>query len=410
MHPLASIIERFPSGARLNARFSYITNQESLHQLCDQIEKDKLVAFDTEFVAEDSYRPELCLVQVAVQDGIHVIDPYSIDNLDPFWNLLTSPETNVVVHAGREETLFCYRATQRLIPNLFDIQLAAAFLGHEYPASYANLVHRYTGINLDKEETRSDWRKRPLSNQQLQYAAQDVKDLLRLHRSMEKELAKLDRVHWVQEETTRWQEDLGQYESNENWYRISGIQALSGNSLSIVRALWMWREQRAKERDLPARKVLRDDLLIELARRGNGDERRMASLRGMEHRHVKQLIPELAKVIEEAMDHPVPSWPRKMRYGKGQPPAMLTQFLSAALAYICRTKRISPAVVATADDLRDFVKFRLDGSDPEIPPPSLVTGWRAEIIGRELDDLLGGRLAMVLDNPDSDMPIRFHRI
>ncbi len=397
-------------GARLNARFSYVTNQDSLFQLCERIEQERLVAFDTEFVAEDSYRPELCLLQVALEQEIYVVDPYEVDDLTPFWLLLTQPETQVVVHAGREETLFCYRATQKLIPNLFDIQLGAAFLGQEYPASYANLVHRYTGSSLDKEETRSDWRKRPLTNQQFQYAAQDVRDLLKLYRSMAKDLTKLQRLDWVQEETNQWQEDLKQYESGENWHRISGIQALSGVSLAVVRALWYWREERAKERDWPARKVLRDDLLIELARRGTADEKRMASLRGMEHRHVRQMIPELAKVIQESLNDPIPSWPRKAKYGKGHPSPMLTQFLSAALTCICRTKKISPAVVATADELRDFVKFRLDGSDGEIAPPTLLTGWRAEIIGRDLDDLLTGKLGMFLDNPTSDMPIRFQRI
>ncbi len=393
----------------MNARFSYITNQDSLHDLCDRIDERRLVAFDTEFVAEDSYRPELCLVQVALEDGVFIIDPYEAGDLLPFWERLTDPSVQVVVHAGREETLFCFRATQTLIPNLFDIQLGAAFLGHEYPASYANLVHRYTGNTLDKEETRSDWRRRPLTNQQFQYAAQDVNDLLLLYRKMSKELSKLNRLDWLQEETIQWQRDLEQYETSENWYRISGIQALSGTSLAIVRGLWQWREERARERDLPARKILRDDLLIELARRGNGDERRMASLRGMEHRHVRQMIPDLVKVIAASERQPVPSWPRKVRYGKGHPPAMLTQFLSAALACICRAKKISPGVVATADDLRDFVKFRLDGSPDDTPAPSLVDGWRAEIIGRELDDLLNGKVGMFLDATNADMPIRFKK-
>jgi len=393
----------------LNAHFSYITNQESLHQLCEKIAAQKLVAFDTEFVAEDSYRPELCLVQVAIDDEIAIIDPYVCADLSPFWNALIDPEVTVIVHAGREETLFCYRATKQLIPKLFDIQIAAAFLGFEYPASYGNLVHRFTGLVLDKEETRSDWRIRPLSNQQLQYAAQDVRDLPRLFRTLSQQLVKLDRLAWLEEETRRRQEELGEFETNENWYRISGIQALSGNSLAIVRGLWNWRDTKAKERDVPPRKILRDDLLIELARRGTSDVRRMTSLRGMEHRHTKQYMPELAKAIEESLQQPAPSWPKKQRYGKGQPAGMLTQFLSAALAYICRTKHIAPAIVATSDDLRDFVKFRLEPQNEGVPSPSLTLGWRAEIIGKELDDLLAGKLGMVLDDPNSEMPIKFCR-
>lgn len=397
------------AGQRLNAHFSYITNPESLHQLCEKIAAQKLVAFDTEFVAEDSYRPELCLVQVATEDEIAIIDPYTCTDLSPFWNSLIDPNTTVIVHAGREETLFCYRATQKLIPRLFDIQIAAAFLGFEYPASYGNLVQRFTGLVLDKEETRSDWRNRPLTNQQLQYAAQDVRDLPRLFKTLSLHLIKQDRLSWLEEETKRRQEELAEFESNESWFRISGIQALSGTSLSIIRGLWNWRDAKAKERDVPPRKVLRDDLLIELARRGTSDVRRMTSLRGMEHRHTKQYLPELSKAIEESLAGPIPTWPKKHRYGKGQPAGMLTQFLSAALAYICRTKRIAPAIVATSDDLRDFVKYRLEPQSDDAPPPSLTQGWRAEIIGKELDELLAGRLGMVLDNPSSEMPIKFCR-
>ena len=393
----------------MNAHFSYITNPESLHQLCEKIAAQKLVAFDTEFVAEDSYRPELCLVQVATLDEIAIIDPYTCTDLSPFWESLIDPETTVIVHAGREETLFCYRATRKLIPKLFDIQIAAAFLGFEYPASYGNLVHRFTGMVLDKEETRSDWRNRPLSNQQLQYAAQDVRDLPQLFETLSQHLMKQDRLSWLEEETKRRQEELADFESNESWFRISGIQALSGNSLSIVRGLWNWRDLKAKERDVPPRKVLRDDLLIELARRGTSDVRRMTSLRGMEHRHTKQYLPELSKAIEESLLDPPPTWPKKHRYGKGQPAGMLTQFLSAALAYICRTKRIAPSIVATSDDLRDFVKYRLEPQHEDAPPPSLTVGWRAEIVGKELDELLAGRLGMVLDNPSSEMPIKFCR-
>lgn len=394
----------------MSVGFSYIKNQDSLHALCERLSTQQLVAFDTEFVAEDSYRPELCLVQVATDDEIAIIDPYQCGDIKPFWDILIDESKTVVVHAGREEILFCYRATQRQIPNLFDIQIAAAFLGYDYPASYGNLVHRLTGQVLDKEETRSDWRSRPLSQQQLQYAAQDVRDLPRLYRTLNNQLIKLDRQSWLTEETKRRQEDLAEYESTENWYRISGIQALSGQSLAIVRGLWAWRDSKAKERDMPPRKILRDDLLVELARRGSPDERRMASLRGMEHRHTKQWVPELAKVIQESASQPPPVWPKKQRFGKGQPAGMLTQFLSAALAYICRTKNIAPTIVATSDDLRDFVKYRLDPNSDDGPQPSLVQGWRAEIIGKELDELLAGKIGIVLDNPHSDFPIKFYRL
>ncbi len=389
--------------------FLYIKTQSALQQFCDDLAKESMISFDTEFVSEDSYRPLLCLIQVATESQIAIIDPLECDDLSPFWDLLVDENRTVIVHAGREEILFCFRATGRLIPNLFDIQIAAGFLGYEYPASYAKLVQRVVGRTLDKEETRSDWRQRPLSRQQLEYAAQDVRDLVTIYLNLTERLHKHGRLTWLMEETQLKQEDLSEFESSENWHRLSGVSALSGKSLSVARALWNWRDARAKQRNLPPRKILRDDLIIELARRGTADPRRVASLRGMEYRNTRQLIPELSDNIQEAVLDPPPTWPRKHRYGKGQPASMLTQFLSAAMAFICHHKHIAPMLVATSEDLRDFVLYRLDREADQSHPPELLRGWRAEIVGRDLDDLLEGKTGIVLDNPHSDIPIKFFR-
>lgn len=389
--------------------FLYIKTQSALQRFCEDLAQETLISFDTEFVSEDSYRPLLCLIQVATENQIAVIDPLECEDLSLFWDLLVDENRTVVVHAGREEILFCFRATGRLIPNLFDIQIAAGFLGYEYPASYAKMVQRVVGRTLDKEETRSDWRQRPLSRQQLDYAAQDVRDLVRIYRNLSERLHKHGRLAWLMEETRIKQEELSEFESSENWHRLSGVSALSGKSLSIARALWNWRDARAKQRNVPPRKILRDDLIIELARRGTADPRRVASLRGMEYRNTRQAIPELASVIEEAILDPPPNWPRKHRYGKGQPAGMLTQFLSAAMAFICHHQHIAPMLVATSEDLRDFVLYRLDREADQSNPPSLLRGWRAEIVGRDLDDLLEGKIGIVLENPHSDIPIKFFR-
>lgn len=389
--------------------FLYIKTESALQQLCQDLAQAPLISFDTEFVAEDSYRPQLCLLQVATESHIAIIDPLECEDLTPFWDLLVDPDRSVVVHSGREEILFCYRATGKLIPNLFDIQIAAGFLGMEYPASYGKLVQRVVGRTLDKEETRSDWRHRPLSRQQLEYAAQDVRDLAKIYRHLTERLHKHGRLTWLMEETRLKQEELSSLESSENWHRLSGVSALSGKSLSIARGLWNWRDSRARQRNVPPRKILRDDLIIELARRATADPRRVSALRGMEYRNTRQLIPELSQVIEESILHPPPIWPRKHRYGKGQPASMLTQFLAAAMAFICHQKHIAPMLVATSDDLRDFVLYRLDEEADQSHPPALLRGWRADIVGRDLDDLLEGKIGIVLENPQSDIPIKFFR-
>jgi len=397
------------TGLGLATDFLYIRSDAALQQLCEELAQESLISFDTEFVAEDSYRPQLCLVQVASERQIAIIDPLECGDLSQFWNLLVDPNRTVVVHAGREEILFCYRATGQVIPNLFDVQIAAGFIGFEYPASYGKLVQRVVGRTLDKEETRSDWRHRPLSGQQLEYAAQDVRDLAKIYQFLSERLCKHGRLEWLIEETHLRQQDLSTLESSENWHRLSGVSALSGQSLSIARGLWNWRDARARHKNLPPRKILRDDLIIELARRGSADPRRVSALRGMEYRNTRQMIPELSAVIEDSITHPPPIWPRKHRYGKGQPASMLTQFLSAAMAFICHHKHIAPMLVATAEDLRDFVLFRLDRDSDQENPPQLLRGWRADIVGRDLDDLLEGKIGIVLENPHSDIPIKFFR-
>lgn len=391
----------------MSTDFSWIDNQFDLTDWVRASARCPLIGFDTEFVSEDSYRPILCLIQVATQDGIAVIDPLAIEDLSEFWQFLLDPNKTVVVHAGREESLFCFRATESQIPNLFDIQVAAGFLGMEYPASYGKLVNRVVGKTLDKEETRSDWRLRPLSRHQLEYAAQDVRDLLKIYQVFSDRLKKHNRLEWLIEETRIRQDELHAYESSENWHRLSGISALSGQALSVARGLWNWRDTKAKEKNVPPRRILRDDLLVELARRGSTDHRHLASLRGMEFRNTRNWIPAIAEVIEASLLEPPPIWPKKQRFGKGQPPGMLTQFLSAATAFICHQKHISPMLVATADDLRDFVQFRLEPQPAPQSPPNLLQGWRADLVGRELDELLAGKLAIVLDNPKSDIPIKF---
>ena len=387
---------------------TYVTTPEQLKELCRQLETAALIAFDTEFVAEDTYRPELCLVQVATDDNLAVIDPLVCGPMDLFWMQLLNPDRPVVVHAGREEILFHYRSTGQTIPALFDIQLASGFVGYEYPASYGNLVQKFTGEILDKEETRSDWRKRPLSNRQLKYASQDVCDLPKIYRLLHTQLVKQGRLEWLEEEIASRQADLASVERQEQWHRMSGIHSLNGHSLAIARALWLWRDDQAKTRDIPPRRVLRDDLLVELARRGTSDPKRISSLRGMEHRHLKAALDDIVAVVELARKEPVPQWPRRERYGSGQPSGMLTQFLGAALAYICRSKKIAPSIVGTADDLRDFVLFRTDNRSCEVELPSLLRGWRATIVGRFLDDLLSGKTGIVLTDIRSEMPLRFY--
>lgn len=386
--------------------YKLVEQQHQLPELMTALSSASIIGFDTEFVAEDSFRPDLCLVQVSTDNEIFLIDPKAVKQLDEFWELLVDPARKVIVHAGREETLFVYRATGKTMPGLFDIQLAVGILGGEYPASYGNLLNRVLGKVLDKGETRTDWRARPLSASQLEYAALDVLHLPQLYRVLEQNLIDEQRLEWFDEEIIRRQTALIDTQLREAWHRIGGVQSMRGKQLAVVRALWQWREHRAEQRNMPARRVLRDDLLLEIAKRAWIDPVKIATIRGLHHPGMQRLLPELAACVTEGLASPEPQWPGQRVPKRARPPALLQQFLTAAMAYICRCHTIATAIVGTSDDVRDLIVYWIDGGeDGGGETPSLLLGWRGELVGQPLHDIFTGRKALRVLDPLDDMPL-----
>ncbi|MCA9132587.1 MAG: HRDC domain-containing protein [Planctomycetales bacterium] len=388
--------------------YSLVTTSQQLPELLEAISSAALVGMDTEFVAEDCFRPDLCLLQISTREAVYIIDPRSIEDLSGVWSLLVDGQRRVVVHAGREEILFAYRATGRSISSLFDVQLALGLLGGEFPASYGKLLQRLLGENVPKGETRTDWRKRPLSRAQLDYAALDVLHLPQLFDTLSQELENVGRTQWLVDEMHRRQNNLIETQEQEGWYRLSGVQSLYGKQLSVVRELWRWREQRAEYKNMPARRVLRDDLIIELAKRGSVDEKKIAHIRGLHHPGFQRFIPELAQCVAKGLAAEVPQAPWCGANKRPRPPALLQQYLTAAMSFLCRTHSIAPAIVGTSDDVGRLASYWLSGAtldeeDPEFP--QLLRGWRAELVGHPLYHIFTGRRALRVQDPQDDMPL-----
>ena len=196
-------------------QYAYLSSQAELREFCELIRGAPAIYFDTEFVSEDTYRPELCLVQVAAGEQLAVIDPYAVGDVAPFWKLITSGEHQTVVHAGREEFRFCWHELQKRPQNLFDVQIAAGMIGLEYPASYGKLISKLLGERLPKGETRTNWRQRPLTEKQIEYALLDVHHLPGLVEHITGRLEELGRLSWFREEIDQWQDDLIESESRE---------------------------------------------------------------------------------------------------------------------------------------------------------------------------------------------------
>lgn len=383
-----------------------ITTDDELRDFCRSIERSHRIAFDTEFVSEYSYRPELCLVQVAVDGRLILIDPTMIEDVSPFWQVVAAAGHETIVHAGREEFRFCRQATKARPAALFDIQIAAGLVGLEYPAAYGTLTYRLLNKSLSKGETRTDWRRRPLSAAQQEYALLDVIFLERMRDILWDRLERLGRVDWFYGEMELWQQRVEEYEEGERWRRLGGITGFSPRHLALVKAIWHWRDDLAANRNWPTKRILRDDLIIELARRESADLQDIRSVRGLERGDLQKHMERLSQLIKAAIELPVEECPQPLPRSTRPQLNLLGQFLHTAVSSLCREANLAPSIVGTVEDVRDLIAYQLDIANARSgSPPTLATGWRAEVIGCKIEQLLAGELSIRIKNPLSDEPL-----
>ncbi|MGD9128704.1 MAG: HRDC domain-containing protein [Planctomycetia bacterium] len=383
-----------------------ITTDAQLIRYCHRLAKCRTIAIDTEFVSEDTFRPELCLIQVAADGELTVIDPVAIKDIRPFWVVLAAEGHETIVHAARSEVEFCLDAIGRPPAGLLDVQIGAGLAGLEYPTSYGSLISRLLKKKLGKHETRTDWRRRPLSTRQIDYALDDVRHLAEIRNILGQKLDAAGRSGWWADEMNRWLDDLYKSRDNDPWRRVSGNSGLDPRSLAILRELYAWRNEEAAHKNRPAKRILRDDLLVEIAKQKTADARRLRRIRGME-RYKKQLD-EILERIEIALELPDDKCPRQGRSNRTPQLSVLGQILFAALGSVCRKQRLAPSLVATPNEIRYWFAYRTNPEQYEdAPPPALNEGWRAEVVGNLFEDLLSGKKRIRITDPTSDFPLDF---
>ncbi|MBT6920554.1 MAG: ribonuclease D [Planctomycetaceae bacterium] len=387
----------------------FITTESQLASLVERLDQYDSLGFDTEFVSEHTYRSQLCLIQVAAGDVLAVIDTLKVQELEPFWRLMTDPKRTTVVHAGREEMGFILHAIGERPAHLFDVQVAAGLVDHDYPAGYASVVRRVLGQPTNKGETRTDWRKRPLTPAQIEYALDDVRYLDAIWKTLETRLEDRGRTAWMQEEMLTWMDEVAASFTRKRWRRVSGLNGLKRRELAVARELWHWRDSLAESRDMPPKRVLRDDLIVELCKRKNTDPQQIAAVRGMQRSDLRHILPSIADAIERGLALPDDELPGGERH-KAPPPQLnvLGQFLATAVGGLCRQLEIAPSLVGTASDMRELLAYKL-GHGQDEAPPTLTTGWRAEVVGDLIDDLLAGKASLRISDLTSRDPLVIDR-
>ncbi len=368
-----------------------VTEQQTLDAHCRAWRAAGCFAFDTEFIRDDTYDAALCLVQVcSVAGEVVLIDPTTDLDIAPFWALVSDPKIVTIVHAGKEDFEVCLRTTGQVPRNVFDVQIAAGFVGHGYPLSLARLVEYLVHKRISKAQTLTDWLRRPLTPEQLKYAAEDVAYLPQIYTRLQKEIAAAKRTEWAREEFARFEEpEFYHAPPEERVQRFKGSKKLDGLGLLVLEKLVEWRDKWAQSRNRPIRALMRDDVLVEIARRRPQQTRELEVLRGFPQAKNRKLVQELVDLISETCKTPKSQWPTAITVPEETPMSrVLLDLLSAVIQAICNEESLSWNLLGSPQRLRELLEFHAGRLEDK---PSLLRGWRAEFIGQRMLDLLEGR-------------------
>jgi ribonuclease D len=378
---------------------SVVADAAALAECCAHLDSCPLIGFDTEFIGEETYIPDLCLIQVATPERLILIDPLACGPLDSFWARVIHPARIVVAHAAREELRLCHFACGELPAHLIDIQIAAGLLGLGYPLGYAALIQEVLGLRVAKGETLTNWRARPLTPSQVRYAFDDVRYLLPLWQRLNSELTALGRGTWLSEEMTTLQHRaVVEGPVVEKWRKLRGVGTLDRKRLAVVREVYAWREEKAAHLNRPSRSVLRDDLIVEIARRNPNVEADLTALRGLGRADFTGIL----SAVKQARALPADEWPEVQERDNDPPQVNLaSSLLVAALADLCNRKHLTPGLVGTSQDVKWLVRARYRG-EPLPAESHLTHGWRRDHVLPDLLSILEGRRGLRIGDLHND--------
>lgn len=369
----------------------FIDTPEKLDAFLSQIHSAPWVAIDTEFQREKTFYAKLCLIQLATPDLVAIVDPLAIDNWGPLSDWLYQDNLLKVFHAARQDQELFYDRTGQPLPNVFDTQIAAPLLGHPEQAGYARLVQDILGVTLKKSHSRTDWTRRPLSDAQLVYAADDVIYLAQMYPILQQQLDEKDRLPWLEKEMAKLS-DPNLYASPPElaWKRIRHSKQMKGSSLAIVQKIAAWREQQAQTKDIPRGWLMKDEVIIDLAKQKPTDEQSLSHIRGLNASQRGKLGNTLLDLVQQGIQTTPQAAPKHQR----SPAATtdeeaLVDYLMAFVRLRCQASEMNPASVTSRQELIQLIRGE--------PSLEILSGWRSELVGLELQQVLSGHKKLTVN-------------
>ena len=371
-----------------------ITTTVELEALCERLAGASHLAIDTEFIRDRTYYAQLCLVQIASDDEHALIDPLALRDLGPLRGLLMAPGIVKIFHAGKQDIEIFHDLWGEVPAPLFDTQLAATVLGHPSQTSYARLVADILGVQLDKAGTLTDWARRPLSPEQLRYAADDVIHLATLYGRMRALLEEQGRLAWLDAEHAALADPASyRFEPEDTWRQVKGGGTVRGRHRSVLRQLAGWRERQARERNLPRRWIIPDESIVELARRCPLTLEDLRLVRGIRSDVVERCGEDILSIVAKADvalpdDAATERGPEPVRLAPAA--EALADLLGCLVRLRAQEKGVAPTQLATRAQIE---RVAAEGEFAEVP---VLEGWRREVVGDDLLALREGRLRLVV--------------
>ncbi|MCD8316340.1 MAG: ribonuclease D, partial [Eggerthellaceae bacterium] len=342
---------------------------------------------------ERTNSPKLCLLQLAADGEVAIIDPFKVKDLTPLIPLLENPSITKLFHAATQDLEILYRLLHVMPTPLFDTQIAAALLGYSQQVGYGHLVHSMCEVTIPKSDSFTDWSVRPLSKSQISYAEDDVIYLCDLYKKMRHALKEKGRLEWLEpdfeELTNPAHYDIDPY---KRYQKLKRVNQLNSHQLSGARSLAAWREEIAMARNVPRKWILSDEQIVEASRREATTVDELYMVRGVKERLFTKDAREAVKALKKGLDLPEKMWPKKDRHEKNEPNVDPCVDLMMSLVRL-RSKEndIAWQTLASHDDLVKLARGYIDEVD-------IIRGWRGTIVGDELIDLLSGKIALGLDD------------
>jgi ribonuclease D len=372
-----------------------ISTTEELEAAVAELSKSDFVTVDTEFIRETTFWPILCLIQMAAPGVTALVDPMAPGmDLKSFFELMANEKVTKVFHAARQDVEIVFHLGGLIPHPIFDTQVAAMVCGFGDSVSYDQIVQKITGTRLDKSSRFTDWRRRPLSEKQLDYALADVTYLIEVYRHLRDELDRENRRHWLKEEmdvlTSRQTYDP---HPEDAWKRLK-MRLRKPQELAVVQHVAAWREREARERDVPRQRVIKDDAVYEIAQQQPRDQAALARLRmtpkGWERSATAASLLEAVNAALAIPREQLPKAPKPSQSPEGSGAA--AELLKVLLKLVAEKEGVAPKVLASSDDLD---RIAADGDKADVPA---FHGWRRAVFGEQALKLVHGELALRFDN------------